>query len=135
MFGWSSDVYNQEKLEVQDISNIIGFMRNASKGPLTYIFQGSNPGDRERGAAIFAEKCIKCHGARGEGVTAPALNNQEFLSAASNGYLMATITLGRDETAMPRWGYGQKDYPALTGKEREDLVAWLRSWQRIRIRY
>jgi mono/diheme cytochrome c family protein len=135
MFGWSADVYNQEQLGIQDISNIIGFMRKTAQLPLVYVYQGSNPGSRDRGAAIFTERCAECHGNEGEGTEAPALNNQEFLSAASNGYLMATVTLGRKGTAMPSWGYGQHEYPALSAKEREDLVALIRSWQRIRIRY
>ena len=66
---------------------------------------------------------------------AKALNNQEFLSAASNGYLLATITLGRSGSDMPSWGHGQDKYPALSGKERQDLVAFIRSMQRIRIKY
>jgi hypothetical protein len=70
----------------------------------------------------------------GEGVIAPALNNQEFLSAASNGYIMATISIGRQGTKMPSWGYGSDEYPALTTTQRKDLVAWIRSWQRYRIR-
>jgi mono/diheme cytochrome c family protein len=135
MFGWSADVYNEEKLEIQDISNIIGFMRNNAGAPLTYLLPGSNPGDSELGRGIFAQHCAECHGQRGEGTKAPALNNQEFLSAATNGYLMATITVGRGETAMPSWGYGQGQYPALSGKERQDLVAFIRTWQRIRIKY
>jgi mono/diheme cytochrome c family protein len=135
MFGWSSDVYNQEKLDREDIGNIIGFMRASSLKPLTYIYQGSNPGRSSEGAVIFQERCAKCHGPSGEGIKAPALNNQEFLSAASNGYLMATVTLGRKGTAMPSWGYGQGEYPALTAAERQDLVAYIRSWQRIRIKF
>ncbi len=135
MFGWSSDVYNQEQLEAGDIANIIGFMRVSSRKPLTYIYQGSNPGRSAEGAKIFESKCAECHGSAGEGTKAPALNNQEFLSAASNGYLMATVTLGREGTPMPSWGYGQDGYPALTDAEREDVVAYIRSWQRIRIRY
>jgi mono/diheme cytochrome c family protein len=135
MFGWSSDVYNQEQLSGGDIANIIGFMRVSSQKPLTYIYQGSNPGRSEEGMRVFSERCAECHGPAGEGVKAPALNNQEFLSAASNGYLMATVTLGRKGTAMPSWGYGQEGYPALTATERQDVVAYLRSWQRIRIRF
>jgi mono/diheme cytochrome c family protein len=135
MFGWSADVYNQEKLGPADISSIIGFMRKSALKPLTYIYSGSNPGNRDSGAGIFAERCAPCHGTSGEGVKGPALNNQEFLSAASNGYLMGTMTIGRSGTAMPSWGYGQENYPALTGKERQDLVAYIRSWQRIRIKY
>ncbi len=135
MFGWSADVYNQEKLEIQDISNIIGFMRKSAGSPLTYIYAGSNPGQSDRGAELFDLRCAECHGKNGEGVKGPALNNQEFLSAASNGYLMATITLGRSGSDMPSWGYGQDKYPALSGKERQDLVAFIRSMQRIRIKY
>jgi mono/diheme cytochrome c family protein len=135
MFGWSLDVYNQEKLGLRDISNIIGHMRATAGGRLTYIFPGSNPGDRGLGAGIFAARCAACHGPGGEGAEAPALNNQEFLSAASNGFLMATITLGRSGTAMPSWGYGQGEYKALPGKERQHLVAFIRAWQRIRIKY
>jgi len=135
MFGWSGDVYNQDQLGRDDIANIIGFMRSSSQKPLTYIYQGSNPGRSAAGAVIFAARCAECHGPSGEGLKAPALNNQEFLSAASNGYLMATVTLGRKGTAMPSWGYGQEGYPALTSTERQNVVAYLRSWQRIRIRF
>ncbi len=74
-------------------------------------------------------------GPQGKGLKAPALNNQEFLSAASNGYLMATMTIGRHGTGMPSWGYGQGVVSDPVGKERQDLVAYLRSWQRIRIKY
>ncbi len=135
MFGWSTDVYDQEQLGKQGISNIIGYMRKSALDPLTYIFPGSNPGDRARGAAVFAQRCTECHGVSGEGSKAPALNNQEFLSAASNGFLMATVTVGREGTAMPSWGYGSGDFPALSGVERKDLVAHIRDWQRIRIKY
>jgi len=135
MFGWSSDVYNNEQLQIQDISNIIAYMRKSAGSPLSYVYQGSNPGQNDLGAELFAKNCAECHGERGEGVKGPALNNQEFLSAASNGFLMATITLGRNGTDMPSWGYGQDDYGPLTGKERQDLVAHLRTMQRIRIKY
>lgn len=135
MFGWSADVYDKERLGVQEISNIIGFMRKSALDSLTYILPGSNPGNRMDGKEIFALRCAECHGPSGEGTEAPALNNQEFLSAASNGFLMATMTLGREGTAMPSWGYGGVEYPALSGEDRKDLVAHIRSWQRIRIKY
>ncbi len=135
MFGWSTDVYNQEKLERQDISNIIGHMRKTAREELSYVYQGSNPGEQQKGALLFEQHCTECHGTAGEGLKAPALNNQELLSAASNGYLLATISLGRTRTAMPSWGYGDKDHPQLSGKERLDLVAYIRSFQRIHLKY
>jgi cytochrome c oxidase cbb3-type subunit 3 len=135
MFGWSSDLYNQEKLERQDISNIIAHMRFSARKELSYIYQGSNPGQHTRGAELFAVHCAECHGPSAEGKKAPALNNQEFLSASSNGYLLATITLGRKGSDMPSWGYGNQEQPELSGKERQDLVAYIRSLQRIHIKY
>jgi len=135
MFGWSTDLYNQEKLDLQDISNIIGYMRTSVRNQLTYIYQGRNPGQVDEGALLFEKYCSECHGKSGEGVKAPALNNQEFLSAASNGYLLATITVGRSGTDMPPWGYGDQEHPLLTGKQRQDLVAYIRSFQRIHIKF
>jgi mono/diheme cytochrome c family protein len=135
MFGWSTDLYNQEKLERQDISNIIGHMRSSAQMELSYVYQGSNPGQHSKGAILFERHCAECHGKAGEGLKAPALHNQEFLSASSNGYLLATITIGRSGTAMPSWGYGDETHPLLSGKERQDLVAYIRSYQRIHIKY
>ncbi len=135
MFGWSSDVYNQEQLKKEDISNIIAFMRTSAEAPFTYVYPGTNPGNRENGALLFKQHCATCHGGNGEGTRAPALNNQELLNAASNGYLLATITIGREGTPMPSWGYNRGDHPVLSGSDRQDLVAFLRSFQRIRIKY
>jgi mono/diheme cytochrome c family protein len=135
MFGWATDVYNKEQLQLQDFANIIGFMRKSAEAPLDYVYPGRNPGQSDLGAELFSKHCVECHGEKGEGVKGPALNNQEFLSAASNGFLMATITLGREGSDMPSWGYGQENYPQLSGKERQDLVAHLRTLQRIRIKY
>lgn len=135
MFGWSKDVYNAERLNIEDIGNIISFMREEADKMPEYIFAGSNPGDKLRGRSLFLEHCGSCHGKNGEGPKAPALNNQELLNAATNGYLTATITLGRKGTAMPEWGRETEDHIILTGKERQDIVAWIRSWERIRIGY
>jgi len=133
MFGWSVDVYNAERLGKQEIGNIVAFMREEAEAAPDYIYAGTNPGDRQSGEGLYQKHCADCHGKEGEGENAPALNNQEFLSSASNGYLVASVTVGRDGTEMPAWGYEQEDYPLLTAKERHDIVAWIRSWQRIRI--
>jgi mono/diheme cytochrome c family protein len=78
--------------------------------------------------------CAECHGEAGEGKKAPALNNQELLGAATNGYLLATVTLGRRGTPMPSWGTGSQQYRRLTAGERKDIVAFIRSWQTVAIR-
>lgn len=133
MFGWSDDLNSQEALSKQDISDIIGYMKEkAGKAP-EYIYPGTNPGSHSAGQKIFSANCAECHGDNGEGTTAPGLNSQEFLNAASNGYILATTTIGRTGTQMPAWGYENTDYPMLSDKERQDLVAFIRSWQRLQI--
>ncbi len=133
MFGWTTDVYNSEVLADSDIGNIITFMRKASEERPGYIYAGANPGNTLRGGPLYKNHCAACHGRGGEGEKAPALNNQELLSASSNGYIMATITVGREGTKMPAWGREGEDHRALSGSERQDIVAWIRQWQRIRI--
>ncbi len=135
MFGWTKDLNKQERLEILDISSIIAFMKEKAALPPKYIFAGPNPGNHAEGEKLFQNHCSKCHGDEGEGVIAPALNNQEFLSAASNGYMMATITIGREGTEMPSWGYENSEYPMLSAGKRNDIVAFIRSWQRIYIAF
>ncbi len=134
MFGWSTQVRGAGRLDRQGISDIIRYMREFTSGERNYIYQGSNTGNAVKGRELFGRHCSPCHGKDGPGTSAPALNNQEFLSAASNGYLLATITIGRQGTKMPSWGKGSGEYPALSPEERRDIVSHIRSWQRFRIR-
>ncbi len=85
--------------------------------------------EKERGAEVFRENCIACHGSRGEGVrnVGPALNTQEFLKAATDELIFNTITDGRPGTAMPAWGQSQGG--PFTPQIVDDLVAFIRSWQ------
>jgi cytochrome c oxidase cbb3-type subunit 3 len=133
MFGWSEDLNYKERLEVKDISDIISFMKDRAFSAPEYIYPGSNPGDKIAGKSGFEKHCAECHGDNGEGLTAPGLNGQEFLSAGSNGYILATITIGRGGTNMPAWGYENDENTLLTAKERQDITAYIRSWQRIQI--
>jgi len=135
MFGWSQDVYNNEKLDKEEIGNIISFLRQKASVKPDYLYAGANRGDANSGAPLFEEHCSKCHGTNGEGKESPALNNQEFLNAATNGYILATMTVGRDGTRMPRWGSDEGDHPQLNKKQREDITAFIRNWQRIHIQY
>ncbi len=133
MFGWTTQVQGAGKLNAQGVSDIIAAMRQAAAGDRDYIYQGSNPGNAVNGKELFADHCAQCHGENGRGTAAPALNNQEFLSAATNGYIMASISIGRNGTRMPSWGKGSGEYPVLGAAQRKDLAAYIRSWQRYRI--
>jgi mono/diheme cytochrome c family protein len=126
MFGWS-----QAGVHVSgtDVSSILGYMRTMATGIADRIYPGAVLGRPQQGRERYREHCRECHGVNGEGVKGPSLNNQEFLNAASNGFLLATITVGRPGTAMPAWGRAEADRPALSQRERLDLVAFVRVWQ------
>jgi mono/diheme cytochrome c family protein len=134
MIGWSADVSRQERLSASDIADLIVFLRHSAQNPPDVIYPGPIFGSAEKGRGFFGELCVECHGQLGEGSQAPALNNQEFLNAATNGYLYATISLGRNETEMPSWGRGSDKYRALNSQERHDIVAYLRQWQKVVIK-
>ena len=89
----------------------------------------------QNGARLFASYCAACHGATGKSIAdgpdhyAPALNNNDFLSAASDGFLLATIARGRRGTPMRPFGIGAGGIVSLGWQEISDIVAFLRSWQ------
>jgi mono/diheme cytochrome c family protein len=133
------------QLSPQDVQDIIAYMRRwefpASWKTARRIAEMS-PRAIGSGRALYASHCKSCHGPEGLGPTAatgdtaggaevpaPALNNPEFLEAASDGFLLATIARGRDGTAMRPFGEGAGGMVALKGEEISDLVAYIRSWQ------
>ncbi|MEB3204494.1 MAG: c-type cytochrome [Candidatus Sericytochromatia bacterium] len=84
-----------------------------------------------RGQAAYARTCAICHGRAGEGYAAdnaPALANEDFLVTASDQYLYETIARGRPGTVMSGWAR-EHGGPYDEGQV-QDLVAWLRSWQK-----
>jgi len=85
-------------------------------------------GDVQRGAEIYAERCVSCHGTEGEGVTAPAIGNPAMLALASDAFLRYTIEHGRDGTEMIAWG------DVLSAADIDAVTAFLRSrethWER-----
>ena len=134
MLGWIQDLSDKERLSKQDIQDIVVYMRSTEDTTYDIIFQGMSLGNPSKGKKLFKDLCSECHGTNGKGPKAPALNNQEFLNAASNGYLLATITLGRIGTAMPSWGRGSNRHRKLKSAERLDIVAHIRSWQNLVIK-
>ncbi len=131
------------KAELRDISadnlrDLIAFMRLWEQAA-----NGRNPrpvaerSDRAiaSGAEKFGRYCAPCHGSTGRGAIdgpahfAPALNNPEFLAAADDGLLIATIARGRAGTQMIPFGEGAGGGVALKADDMKDIVSFMRSWQ------
>ena len=80
-----------------------------------------------RGDVLYHRMCVGCHGPEGGGATGPAIRNPDFLAAVSDGFLRATIVLGRAGTEMRSMGHGGAGIVELRSEQINDLVAYLRS--------
>lgn len=116
-------------LRGREIADLIAYLR----------YEGGQPADRPRGRHVqgsseagkerFAQLCSGCHGPEGKGASAPALNNSGFLTAATDGFLQATIARGRRGTAMRAWARGGYGFAEIPPSEINDIVSYLRTWE------
>jgi mono/diheme cytochrome c family protein len=80
-----------------------------------------------QGHQLWGDNCATCHGTMGQGLSAPALNSQEFLTSVSDDQIHGIIAGGIPGTPMPAW---LNDYGGpLTDQQIGGLVAYLRSLQ------
>ncbi len=82
-----------------------------------------NVGDIALGATTFAEHCSVCHGARGEGLIGPRLNDPAFLALADDSFIYRTIVTGRPDSPMPSWS-------DLSEERLSGLLALFREWRK-----
>lgn len=75
------------------------------------------------GEKLYAQNCAVCHQADAIGIAgfAPSLSNPEFLSVASDKFLLSTIRAGRPGTGMPPFAHLGRD-------QGQAIVAYLRSF-------
>ena len=79
------------------------------------------------GGQLWTLNCAECHGKMGEGISAPALNSQQFLTSITDAQMTNIIRGGIPGTAMPAW---LTDYGGpLTDQEIAALVTYIRSWE------
>jgi mono/diheme cytochrome c family protein len=78
-----------------------------------------------QGHQLWGDNCAACHGPMGEGISAPALNSQQFLTSVNDDQIHGIIAGGIPGTPMPAW---LNDYGGpFTDQQIEGLVAYLRS--------
>ncbi|MFQ5494988.1 MAG: c-type cytochrome, partial [Phycisphaerae bacterium] len=119
------------ELTDRQIEDIVAYLRRLERMPESNIVRvaKSPHGRPEKGGAIYANNCSGCHGEYGQGGSGPALANAHFLRYASDGFLMATMALGRRGTEMRPVKRGPQSILGLSSDEVNDLVALLRSWE------
>lgn len=78
-----------------------------------------------QGADLFASSCASCHGVNGEGVDAPALNSQQFLTSATNEQIFGVIVHGIPGSGMAAYSIDFGGF--LTSEQIEAITVFLRS--------
>jgi cytochrome c oxidase cbb3-type subunit III len=79
-------------------------------------------GNANRGLAVYQAHCASCHGAKGEGITAPSLNDPLFLKMAGPAFIRYAIEHGREGTKM------QGFHSVLSAQQLDDVTAHVGSW-------
>lgn len=82
-------------------------------------------GDPARGAELYAENCVVCHGPNGEGRAGATLSNV-FATIAPDEFLATTISRGVQGTFMPAWS--EANGGPLSEQDIRDIVAFIESW-------
>jgi mono/diheme cytochrome c family protein len=115
-------------LRPSQIEDIVAYLRS-TRGSLPTDGERIGLGYAPRGEVLYRQMCASCHGEHGEGTIGPAIRNPDFLAAASDGFLRATIVLGRDGTEMRSMGHRGAGIVEMRAEEIDDLIAYLRSNQ------
>jgi mono/diheme cytochrome c family protein len=131
MKGFAPEAQGPLSLDDGQVADVIAYLRfvgsqNDSR------FQRIGIGRAEVGSRVYAESCAACHGPEGEGASGPQLANPYFLDAVSDGFLEATIVLGRSGTAMQAMVVGAEGLGQLSTENVQDLVAYMRTWEQPR---
>ena len=82
------------------------------------------PGDATRGAAIFAQNCVPCHGDRGQGRIGATLQ-RDWPGINVQGFLTATIARGVAGSKMPAWA--QSNGGPLSDQNIADVAAFVQT--------
>src|SRR6476659_10186208 len=111
--------------QAEDVTPPPNYVSPTPAPALGPLFPAQAP-STENGAAIFAEKCAPCHGAKGLGdgpqgiqlgVTVPAFGLPEIARPASPVQWYTTVTQGNMERFMP-------PFASLSDQQRWDVVAY-----------
>jgi cytochrome c oxidase cbb3-type subunit 3 len=115
-------------LDREEINRIVSHLRSLAPGTPEPWTATLPPGDSKRGADLYQRNCGGCHGAKGEGVSAPELRNPAFLAAASDTFIARTILRGRRGSGMRHFGAASTSFDVLELADVADVVAFIRSF-------
>lgn len=80
-------------------------------------------GDAAKGAAVYKDACVGCHGSDGQGGVGRRLKPNTFIQTSTNAEVLTLTLTGRANTAMRSFA------GRLTEEQLADVIAFLRTWQ------
>jgi cytochrome c oxidase cbb3-type subunit 3 len=129
-----------QRLSDAQVTAIVRFLRQRTGTVEPELAGTPVDGDATRGAVLYAEHCVECHGADGSGegegtgvttsrdrsflVMPASISNSGFLASASDNMIRRSIAVGRKDSGMPAFGRGK-----LTDSEIDDVVAYVRAFE------
>ncbi|MCP4403716.1 MAG: c-type cytochrome [bacterium] len=119
-------------IELSDpqMNDIVAYIRSHENQQPNEIISNVVTGTLSTGKLLYTQLCEQCHGKNGKGGLGPALNNPEFLGAATDGFIQAAIVRGRKGTPMRAWGLGTQGLQELPEEMINDITAYISSWRR-----
>ena len=132
-----------KSLSKSQVQSLLKFLRTWTGNAGMSFSAKPIKGNRAKGKNLFKQKCAACHGEVGQGgkgtgvtfsrprglpILPSALNNQGFLASATDELIKQTIVNGREKTPMP-----SAMKLGLQNQDINDLVSYVRSWQRKKI--
>jgi len=124
MRGFSPGQHALADLEEPQVRAIVAYLRSGIDHDK--LVPREIIGTPERGAMLFKQQCVSCHGDKDGESFAPWLANPKYLAAVGNPYLQATMSMGHGANmrSMIRGGSGIVE---MTGRDINDIIAYLRS--------
>jgi cytochrome c oxidase cbb3-type subunit 3 len=129
-----------QRLSDAQVTSIVKFLRQRTATTEPELADTVLAGDAGRGAVLYAEHCVECHGTDGQGegegtgvttsrersflVMPASISNSGFLASASDSMIRHSIAVGRKDSGMPAFGRGK-----LTDAEIDDVVAYVRAFE------
>jgi mono/diheme cytochrome c family protein len=133
-YGYSSDREVDRSTNRWMVAGIVLMLALAAAFPAYLAFEPEAREDSRlaqlesletEGARTWEFNCASCHGADGEGGTAPALNSMQFLQEANDEQIELLVTVGVPGTAM---GAFSQDFGGpLTSDQIRAVAIYLRS--------
>ena len=135
-YDYSTDEKLNRSTNKVMVAGVVLLIALAALFPLYRSFEPASRDDaREAQAASLASEgenlwqfnCASCHGATGEGATAPALNSEQFLQAANDDQVETLVTVGIPGSQMS--AYSLDFGGPLTSQQINSIVTYIRTWE------